>query len=238
MIVIMKKNNIILVGLIFLLLVTIYSLNAGADNTITTTGDGQPQVRTVIIDPGHGGEDPGKVGNNLGLKEKDVNLKIAQKLKALLEKDNFKVLMTREDDLLRYEDGTTNIIQKRKQDLLTRKKLMDEGGANIVVSIHHNSFEQPKYFGAQTFYPPNSPESQKLANSIQKALREKLDPNNQRQPQLKKEQIIILRDLKTPTTIVECGFLSNAEEERKLGDEAYQEQLAAAIVEGIKSYFR
>lgn len=236
MIVVVKKNNIILIGLIFVLLVTIYSLNLDTGKAISTTvSEGQ---RTVIIDAGHGGEDPGKVSNYSDLKEKDLNLAIALKTRDLLEKENYTVIMTRQEDKLEYAEGTTNIIEKRRQDLNRRKKIMDEGGAAIVVSIHLNGFNETQYYGAQTFYPPNSTESKKLAEILQKSLKDTCDPENKRQPQLKKDPIIILADLKTPTVIVECGFLSNAQEEKKLGTEEYQDKLAAAITAGVQEYFK
>jgi N-acetylmuramoyl-L-alanine amidase len=236
MIVVMKKNNLVLIGLIFILLATILSLNLNAENTPSALGGANQKI--VILDPGHGGEDPGKVSEYSDLKEKDVNLKIALKTKELLESEDFTVIMTRQEDKLEYSEGTTNIIQKRRQDLTRRKKMMDEGGAAIVVSIHLNGFPEKQYFGAQTFYPPDSPDSTKLANILQKSIKEICDPANNRQPQLKKDPIIILSDLKTPTAIVECGFLSNAEEEKKLGMEEYQDKLASAIADGIKNYFK
>lgn len=235
MIIVVRKSNVILIGLIFMLLAAIYSLNIGAS---TVTAAGAEVQKTVILDAGHGGEDPGKVSNYSDLKEKDVNLKIAFKVKELLEKENYKVIMTREEDKLVYTEGTTNIYEKRRQDLTQRKKIMDESGADIVVSIHLNGFPEAKYYGAQTFYPPNSDKSLKLANSLQKSLRELIDPQNSRQPQEKKEPIVILRELVTPTAIVECGFLSNAEEEKKLATEEYQVKIAGAIADGIRNYMK
>lgn len=236
MIVIMKKNNIILFILLFLLSIALYSLNFGTDNS-TLVNTLKSSQRIIMLDPGHGGEDPGAVSDYNGLKEKDINLSIALELKQLLEQDNYKVVMTREEDKLVYNPETRNIIQKRKEDLLRRKKMMDEYGANIVVSIHLNKFPQTQYFGAQTFFPPNSPESQKLADSIQMSVREEVDPNNKREALLKKEPIIILKNNKTTTAIVECGFLSNPEEEQKLGSKEYQSKMAAAIKSGINKYF-
>lgn len=238
MIIVVRKSNIILICLVFLLLASIYSLNLEDGQAAATLTGENSVTRTVIVDAGHGGEDPGKVGNVLGLKEKDISLKIAFKLKELLEQANYKVIMTRQEDILEYPPETRGVTAKRREDLTRRKKIMDESGADIVVSIHLNSFQESKYHGAQTFYPPNSPNSQKLAMCLQKALREHVDPNNKREPQLKKEPIIILRDLKTTTTIVECGFLSNAEEEAKLGNEEYQTKLAEAIKAGIDNYFK
>ncbi len=240
MIIVMRKSNLLLIGLIFALLVAIYSLNMNADTQASTAGTvlQKTMQRTVVVDAGHGGEDPGKVSSFSDLKEKDLNLSIAFKLKQVLENNGYNVIMTREEDKLAYEGGTTNIYDKRKQDLTRRKKIMDEDGADIVVSIHMNSFTDPIYYGAQTFYPPNSDESLKLATCIQNSLRELLDRNNKRQPQQKDPSIVILANLKTPTTIVECGFLSNASEEKKLGTEEYQLKLADAIYKGIDAYFK
>lgn len=236
MIIVMRKTNVILIGLIFALLLAIYSLNMNMDTQASTTGSNLQ--KTVVIDAGHGGEDPGKVSSYSDLKEKELNLKIALKLKMLLENEDYKVILTREEDKLVYSEGTTSIYEKRKQDLNRRKEIMDNSGAQIVVSIHLNGFPETKYYGAQTFYPPNSPDSLKLATSIQNSMKEMLDKDNKREPQEKKDPIIILIDLKTPTTIVECGFLSNVEEEKKLGTDEYQSKIAAAIKEGIGNYFK
>lgn len=237
MIVIVRKKNIMLIGLAFLLLMAIYSLNPGVNEATAVTGE-KEEMKVVIIDPGHGGEDPGTVSDYSGLREKDINLKVALKVKKLLENGNYRVIMTREEDRLEYHPDTTNVVEKRRQDLTRRKKIMDESGANIVVSIHMNKFQEPQYYGAQTFYPPNSPESQKLAVSIQKAFQKIADPTNKRQSLVKKDPIIILRDLKTTTALVECGFLSNSEEEKKLATDEYQDKLAQAIKAGIDDYFK
>ena len=236
MIIVVKRSNIALIVLILLLCISIYSLNVKGEDTMPVTGESDAQ-KTVIVDAGHGGEDPGAVSDYSGIKEKDINLEIAYKLKDLLEKGGYKVILTRSEDILKYPPGTTSIYEKRKADLTTRKKIMDESGADIVVSIHLNKFDKPQYFGAQTFFPPNSPESQRLAMCIQQSLRENLDPNNTREALVKKESIVILRDLKTVTSIVECGFLSNPEEEKKLATPEYRDKLADAIFIGINKYF-
>jgi len=240
MILLIKRQNIALIVLIFLLSITILSFNIGRNNDATPVTGNEAQ-KTIIIDPGHGGEDPGKVGNTSGIKEKDLNLEIANKLKTLLEKENFKVIMTRTEDRLEYTPETTNIVQKRIQDLTRRKNIMDTSGANIVVSIHQNGLEQTQYWGAQTFFPHNSPESQKLAVSIQKAIKEIADTNNKRQALVRgkpnEQPIIIMRNLKTTTVIVECGFLSNVGDEKRLVTSDYQEKLAEAITTGILGYF-
>ena len=190
-----------------------------------------------VIDAGHGGEDPGKVSNYSSLAEKDLNLRIAQLLKNLLEQDGYTVYMTRTEDKLNYSPGTKEIYQKRKQDLTARKQFIDQSGADAVISIHMNSFSDTKYYGAQTFYPPSSTDSERLAKSIQNAMIAVCDNTNKRTALLKKERIILFRDLKVPTALVECGFLSNEAEEAKLKTIEYQELLAKGIKQGIDNFF-
>lgn len=236
MVVLIRKYSAVLVSLIFIVTVTVLSLNLKGVELLPVTGANNGP-KTVILDPGHGGEDPGAVSDYSGLKEKDVNLKIALTVKGLLETEGFKVIMTRSEDRLEYSEGTSNVVSKRIQDLTRRKKLMDESGADAVVSIHLNKFEQPKQYGAQTFYAKGSEDGRKLAESIQQALKEQLDPNNKREALVKQEPVIILKSVKVATAMVECGFLSNADEEKKLADKEYQDKLAVAIKDGIKRYF-
>ena len=239
MIVVIRKNNILLIALILVLSVLLFSLNFGLIGS-TPVSNGAGTQRTILLDPGHGGEDPGAVSIYSGLKEKEVNLYITTKLKELLEHENYNVILTRSEDRLEYQSGTTSETSMRRQDLTRRKKMMDESAADIIVSIHMNKLDEnkdSKWFGAQTFYPPNSPEGQKLAVSIQSALKELVDPNNKREALLKKEPIIIFKDVKKIIAIVEGGFLSNPDEEKRIATKEYQDKLAIAIKEGINRYF-
>ena len=236
MIFLIRKSNLTLVILIFLLSIALYCLNLGGDADASPASS-ISSLGTVIVDAGHGGEDPGKVSNYSGANEKDINLAIAKFLAEELKSAGYQVIMTREDDKLVYKEGTTDITEKRRQDLTRRKEIMDNSGADIVVSIHVNDFSDSKYYGAQVFYPPNSEESKQLAICVQKVLREDVDPTNKREALEKTTPILILRNLKTPTIVVECGFLSNQQEEQKLRTESYQKQLAKAIKKGIDNYF-
>lgn len=197
-----------------------------------------PGVKTIILDAGHGGEDPGAVSDYTGAKEKELNLKIAEKLQKDLEKEGFRIIMTRQEDTLKYEPSTANIVKKRRQDLETRKKIIDESGADIAVSIHMNKFPQTQYHGAQVFFPSELPESKQLADAIQLKIREFADTENKREALIKKEPLILLKNPKVITAIVECGFLSNAAEEQRLLTEDYQNKLSHAIKEGIVHYFK
>ncbi len=245
MIVVISKKNILFVSLLLLFSIVVFSIGFAVDYSKPVTGtndqvgDNQAvAVKTVILDAGHGGEDPGAVSDYSGLKEKDVNLNIVMLVKNLLEKDNYKVILTRDSDQLAYSAEAKSILQKRREDLTKRKTIMDESGADIVISIHLNKFPQTKYHGAQAFFPPNSPDSEKLANELQNAIRLNVDNANDRVALVKKDQIMILKNLKTTTVVLECGFLSNPDEEKNLAMEEYQNKLATAIKGGVDNYFK
>lgn len=244
LILIMKKTNVILGILIFVLVASIIALNIGFGGEQQINAEASEYVETlstkgkiVVIDAGHGGEDPGAVSAFSGAKEKDITLAIALNVKNLLEESGYTVIMTRTEDILNYDDENASMTAKRRQDLIKRKKIMDESNGDIVVSIHLNSFSDSQYHGAQTFYTKESLSSKKLATSLQTALREILEPSNDREALLKNEEIIITKNCKVTTAIVECGFLSNQEEEKKLVDKEYQTKIAESIKAGIDNYF-
>ena len=236
MVILINRKKLTFISLAFLVTLITCGVNFIDKTHETAAPNGIVTNPTVILDAGHGGEDPGAVSDYSGIKEKDINLAIAKKVQSLLSSQNVSVKMTREEDKLEYTPETTNIVQKRRQDLVRRKKMMDQNTNGIIVSIHLNKFPQTQYFGAQTFFANTSPQSQELAKLIQKKLRENVDPNNTREALAKKEPIIILKNVKNPTVVVECGFLSNQEEEKKLASPDYQDKLALAISEGIKEY--
>lgn len=187
--------------------------------------------KCVVIDAGHGGDDPGKVGIN-GAKEKDINLVIAEKVKKYLEANDIYVVMTRETDEGLYDSGASN---KKVQDMKKRIALIDETNPDVTVSIHQNSYPEEYVHGAQVFYYTGSISGQKLAEGIQKQLVSKVDPENKRQVKAN-DSYYLLKKTGIPIVIVECGFLSNREEAEKLCDAEYQEQVAWAIHMGILQY--
>ncbi len=245
MILIMKKTNVILGILIFVLVAAVIAINVGfggeaRGNSVNASEYMEtlsPTGKIVVLDAGHGGEDPGAVSAYSGIKEKDITLVLAEKTKKLLEDAGYTVVMTRTEDVLSYDDEKLSMTAKRRQDLLKRKKMMDESNADIVISIHLNSFSDSQYHGAQTFYTKESLSSKKLAISLQTAFCQILEPENEREALLKTEDIIITKNCKVTTAIVECGFLSNQEEEKKLADETYQSKIAESIKAGIDNYF-
>lgn len=185
----------------------------------------------VVIDAGHGGDDPGKVGIN-GAKEKDINLQIAGAVKKYLEAEGVEVVMTRESDEGLYDAGTSN---KKVQDMKRRIELIDKTEPVITVSIHQNSYPEEYVRGAQVFYYDGSTEGQKLAESIQAQLIQKADPENRRQVKAN-SSYYLLKKTGTTIVIVECGFLSNSAEAAKLCQEDYQDRVAWAIHMGIMQY--
>lgn len=189
------------------------------------------EERTVILDAGHGGSDPGKVGINNAL-EKEINLEISQKVKALLEAKEIKVIMTRETDEMLCEETADN---KKREDMKRRTEMINEIRPFLVVSIHQNSFSDASVSGAQVFYYSGSEESEKMAVLMQNALRE-VDEQNQREAKAN-DSYYLLKKTKVPTLIVECGFLSNPEEAEKLVTDEYQDAISNAIVKGIESCF-
>lgn len=188
---------------------------------------------TIVIDAGHGGFDPGKVGVNEVL-EKDINLSIAKILQGYLTYSGANVIMTREDDNGLYDEGSSN---KKRQDMNRRKEIINSSNADILVSIHQNSFSQSKYKGAQVFYYHSSEEGKRLAQHIQEQIKIFVDEDNNRKIK-SSNSYYMLKQTNIPGVIVECGFLSNYEEAELLSTEEYQDKIAWAIYIGILKYLQ
>jgi N-acetylmuramoyl-L-alanine amidase len=191
------------------------------------------QKEVIVIDPGHGGEDPGKVGINDAL-EKEVNLSISLFLKEDLEAEGYTVILTRNDDDGLYTQSDTN---KKLADMKKRCKIIEESSASIVVSIHQNSFSQESAHGGQIFYYKYSAEGKRLAECLQDAFHQYIDEENDRQAKSNDNYYMLLHT-PCPTVIAECGFLSNSAEAELLCSEEYQKKVAAGICQGILEYFR
>ncbi len=185
----------------------------------------------IVIDAGHGGSDPGKVGINQ-VEEKDLNLAIALRLKKLLEAEGIEVVLTREDENGLYSEGANN---KKVEDMRRRCEIITEAMPVFTVSIHQNSYPEESVKGAQVFYYGASKEGKNLAEVLQASLIERLDPENHRAAK-SNDSYYLLKRTPTPTVIVECGFLSNSEEAQLLVTEEYQEKVAWAIHMGILKY--
>lgn len=193
--------------------------------------------RVVVLDAGHGTPDGGAVGLS-GVLEKDINLKITQKLQKLFEETGTYVVLTRSDDNNIAPDKDGKIRDIKRGDLKARKDYRDNSGADLFISIHMNKFPEEKYKGAQVFYSRSPENSKLLGEAIQNSLRENLDASNERQVKKADNSIYILKDSTIPSVIVECGFLSNSQEEKLLQDDKYQDKIAWAIYLGVSNYFQ
>ena len=186
---------------------------------------------TIVIDPGHGGRDPGKVGVNNAL-EKDVNLSIALKLKNLLEQNDINVVMTREEDIGLYSEGDSN---KKRVDLNARVGIIKDSGADIAISIHQNSFTEEYVKGAQVFYHSESKQGKQLAEIMQAQIIKTIADDNHRKAK-SNSNYYMLKKTTCPLVIVECGYMSNIRESALLINEDYQEKMAFAIHLAIMRY--
>ncbi|CCX88672.1 n-acetylmuramoyl-L-alanine amidase [Clostridium sp. CAG:590] len=187
---------------------------------------------TIVIDVGHGGSDPGKVGIQ-GIKEKDVNLAIARYLKDYLIAEDYTVYMTRETDQGLYDESVSN---KKKSDLSNRIQFLQKKNASCMISIHQNSYPDTIQHGAQTFYYEGRDEDKNFAQYVQDSLLA-FDPSNTRQIK-SNTSYYILKNAQVPSILIECGFLSNPEETANLTDPNYQKQIAYAIAIGTCRYLR
>lgn len=215
--------------IVLLLIVTgLVILNRNLSEIVTSENVEEDKI-VIVLDAGHGGKDPGKVGINDVL-EKDINLQIAVKVKGLLERHGFSVVMTREGD-----ESLTGSNSTKRDDMKARVDVINNTKPDIAVSIHQNSYSDSQVSGAQVFYFSGSDEGKLYAETIQNELL-RFDEENHRQAKAN-DNYYLLTNTKVPAVIVECGFLSNYEEAEKLAKEEYQEEISNVIVHGIESCF-
>lgn len=225
-------TNLLKTGILILaLLVAVLALQRDRKQVLGTMGTAVSKKACVVIDAGHGGEDPGKVGINEAL-EKDINLQIAQSLRTFLQANDIEVVMTREKDAGLHDADAS---QKKVQDMRRRVAKIEETEPDLVVSIHQNSYHREDISGAQVFYFEGSGQSTLLAGLIQDSMRLRLDPSNDRQVK-SNDSYYLLKNTSGPIVIVECGFLSNAKEAQLLAQGEYQERIAWAIHMGILQF--
>jgi N-acetylmuramoyl-L-alanine amidase len=226
---IMKKSNIEIIMTVILLLGALVLGRHGSVAVTSMKSAKEPTI--VVIDAGHGGNDPGKVGVNNAL-EKDINFNIAIALKKLLEAQDIQVVMTRETDIGLYDENSKN---KKAQDMKNRCTLISKTAPVVTVSIHQNSYHEEYVKGAQVFYYKHSANAKTLAELIQEQIKTNVQPENKRVAK-NNSSYYLLKNTDFTTVIVECGFLSNYEEAENLIDENYQQKLAWAIHLGILQY--
>lgn len=235
----LKYRNNKLISILIVIIVAMISfigVNISLSNEAMNTNKKlQLGNKKILIDAGHGGMDGGTSSQN-GTIEKNINLSIATKLKVSLQNLGYEVVMTREDDNgLNLNSGT--IRQKYYEDLRNRCDLKKSSNCGMFISIHLNYFTQSKYYGAQVWYS-RFEDSKELAGIVQKNLKGDLDPSNKRVQKPAKNAYKILRENDDmPSVIVECGFLSNYEEEQKLKSDVYQEKIANSISKSVQEFY-
>lgn len=236
----MKSHKFFYIGFTFLSGVFLISaavighmLNSDNNSVFVSA---QPEAMCVVIDAGHGGEDGGCVSAD-GVLEKDINLEVAKKVAELLNSMGYNTVMTRSEDNMLYDMYGDNYEGRKKTyDLKNRLKFTRENEADILVSIHMNKFPQSQYHGLQVYYSDNHADSAELAQSIQSFCRLYLQPDNQREVKKAGSNIFLLDRAEMPAVLVECGFLSNAEETEKLCDNEYRKKLSFMLSMAIVSY--
>ena len=188
----------------------------------------------IVLDAGHGGLDSGAVGKG-GTLEMDVNLAVVKRLQQLLELSGFHTVLTRSEDISIYDPGTEGIRNQKLSDMDNRLELIQSYPDSIFLCIHQNNFTDPAYFGGQMFYNNNNPGNRTLAQIMQNRFAQ-LQPGNDREIKLTGDELYLLKSNKNPSLMIECGFLSNPDEEAKLATAEYQQQLAFTIYSGLLDY--
>lgn len=230
-----KKTAALFSAVLAVAAISITFLRAG-EYIYAGTRPAHRERQVIILDAGHGGFDGGAVAND-GTIEKDINLKIALRLSALLKQSGFEVVMTREADVGTEDDEGERISSRKKSDLKNRLNLMKKYPDAVFVSIHLNKFTTSAAIGTQVFYGPKNEESKKLGEFIQKSVVKQLQPENKRVNKQATSSTFLLYNAEIPAVLVECGFLSNTAELKKLKTDEYQAEMAFSIFCGILDYY-
>ena len=232
----MKQDNWIAFVPFYLLVVILFlGIAKIGSNTVTVINQQQPVKRshTIVIDAGHGGIDGGATSCT-GVLESHINLEIALCLDDLFHLLGYDTVMIRKTDESIYTQGDTIAAQKIS-DLKERVRIVNETPGGFLISIHQNTFSDNRYNGAQVFYPKVG-QSQEIAQIMQKELIAKLNPTSNRKAKSSKG-VYLMDNITNPGILIECGFLTNREEEGKLRSPAYQKNLCCIIAGTISSYF-
>lgn len=225
----MKKALMILFSGFLLIAVCINISYKIDDVMVKTVGINNIQTRkTVIIDPGHGGIDVGTVGID-GSLEKNINLSISLDLYDFLMVSGINTVLTRDGDYEMYRAGE----QRTKSDLYNRMDYINSVPDSILISIHQNHFENEAEWGTQVWYSPNDEISPTIADKILNSVKKNIQPENKRENKKSDDSYYILYKAQKPSVMVECGFVSNENENKRLQDKEYQRDMAYSILVGI-----
>ena len=234
--IVLSKKRIMIVASVIMVALFVFAIQTNTKNTNVVQTVALPvSNKVIVLDAGHGKPDEG-AQSSTGTTEAETNLKIALKVQSLLEQSGATVILTRCDDEAIYDLDSKTLKQKKISDIHNRVKIGNEAQADIFVSIHLNKIPQEQYWGWQCFYKEGNEQSIKLAKSLQENLNESIQKENKRVA-MKLENVYIMKHVEIPISIVECGFLSNKEEEKLLLEDSYQDKLAWGIYNGIIDYF-
>lgn len=190
---------------------------------------------SVILDPGHGGLDSGAVSKN-DVAEAPITLAISKKTQLLFRFFGISALMTREDENSLGYNPSASMRENKNADLQGRLKISERYPESLFISVHLNKFHQSKYYGAQVFYGTRHPDAKELADALQRQMVALLDPQNTRVAKLIPGKVYLMEQVRSPAVTVECGFLSNPQEEQLLKSEVYQRKIAIALIAGFCDY--
>ncbi len=230
-----KKSIIAIITAFLIILSAMLYLTFMANFSAAEASSMPITQKTVIVDAGHGGDDGGAIGID-GTVEKDINLDIALKLEKILKFYGFNVIMTRTQDVMTCDDGLDSLRKRKISDIHNRFELMRKNPDAIFISVHQNKFEDSSQHGTQVFYSGNDERSKELAEAIQTSVTLTLQRKNDRVVKKSGSGIYLLYHAKIPAVLVECGFISNFDEVKKLKDESYRMKLAILIADGLLKY--
>lgn len=235
MLILRKKRIIFIIAMMTLSIATFLVSNKNKDVDTVETVSLPVSGKTIVLDAGHGLPDKGAQSVS-GVSESDINLCITKKVQSLLEQSGCNVILTRSDEKGIYDLDSNTLREKKVSDIKNRVKIGNESSADAFISIHLNKIPQSQYYGWQTFFKQNNEKSEQLAKSIQAELNNSVQKTNKREA-LKITGKYIVDHVEIPISIVECGFLSNPEEEQLLKQDEYQNRIAWGIYNGIMDYF-
>lgn len=230
-----KKSIIAIITAFLIILSAMLYLTFMANFSAAEASSMPITQKTVIVDAGHGGDDGGAIGID-GTVEKGINLDIALKLEKILKFYGFNVIMTRTQDVMTCDDGIDSLRKRKISDIHNRFELMRKNPDAIFISVHQNKFEDSSQHGTQVFYSGNDERSKELAEAIQTSVTLTLQRKNDRVVKKSGSGIYLLYHAKIPAVLVECGFISNSDELKKLKDESYRMKLAILIADGLLKY--
>ncbi len=225
----MKKRAILFLFIILIMNTGFGLIHAKGRKNISKE-DLRLKGKTIVIDPGHGGDDRGAQGKNYGTIEKDLNLKVAQNIKKELEeRTDAKVILTRETDTSLLPET------KQKEELQARVKVAKDNAADLYISIHHDTFGDTKVKGIKTHYGANKRQDKKLAEIVQEAIfNQDIDTRDRG---IQASDFLVLRENSSPAILIELGFMSNKSDEKRMNSEDFQVKSQKGIIDGIITYF-